>query len=172
MSTLVVFDSTFGNTEVVARAIAEVLATASPVRTLRVDTLEPWHLEEIDLLVVGAPTRSGRPSPAVRGWLAGLPPGRLLDVEVAAFDTRSDPSRARLPFARLLARWLGPASTKLERALVGLGGAVAAPAEGFVLEAVTGPLREGETDRARAWARALKERSSPRSLSLPPGKRR
>jgi hypothetical protein len=35
------------------------------------------------------------------------------------------------------------------------GGERAGPAAGFVVEDKEGPLREGETDRARAWARGL-----------------
>ena len=155
MSTLVVFDSTYGNTEVVARAIAEVLAQRSPVRTLRPEQFQPGHLEGVTLLVVGSPGRSPRPSPGILSWLAKLPFGSLHDVYVAAFDTRLDVSGGRRPVAALLGRWFGHPAARIERRLQFAGGSLASPAQGFVLEGPLGPLRDGETDRARAWARAF-----------------
>jgi flavodoxin len=154
---LVVFDSTFGNTEVVARAVAEALSTAGPVRTLRVAEVEPGHLDDISLLVVGSPTHTFRPSPGIVAWLARLPPGRLEGVLVAAFDTRRDPAAGN-PVTALLAGRLPSAAALVEGRLLRAGGARAGTAAGFVVEARVGPLRRGETDRARAWARALRER--------------
>jgi len=155
VSTLVVFDSTYGNTEIVARAIAEVLALRSPVRTLRPEQFQPGHLEGVTLLVVGSPGRSPRPSPGILSWLAKLQLGSLQDVRVAAFDTRLDVSGGRRPVAALLGRWFGYPAARIERRLLLAGGDLAAPAQGFVLEGPLGPPREGETDRARAWARAF-----------------
>ncbi len=155
MASLVVFDSYFGNTEVVARAVAEVLASAEPVRTLRVDQFESGHLHEVGLVVVGSPTRAFRPSPGIQAWLARLPPGHLEGVRVAAFDTRVDVTSSGNPLLSAMARWFGYAAPPIEKRLLQLGGSLAGPAEGFVVEDKMGPLREGETDRARAWARAL-----------------
>jgi flavodoxin len=155
MATLVVFDSFYGNTEIVARALAEVLAAAGPVRTLRVSEVEPGHLEGLALLVVGSPTRAFRPSPDIQAWLATLPSGRLQGVRVAAFDTRIDVDEIGNHLLRLLVRWFGYAAAPIERRLVRAGGTLAGPAEGFVVQDKTGPLRPRETDRARAWARSL-----------------
>ncbi len=150
---LVVFDTTYGNTEVAARAVAEVLARSGPVRTLRAADVKPGHLEGIALLVVGTPSRASRPSDAVRGWLAGLTLGQLDGVHVAAFDTRLDDERHRL--AAWWARRVGRAADAVLRRLEELGGEAASATDGYRLERGTGPLLEGETDRARAWAAAL-----------------
>ena len=155
MASLVVFDSYFGNTEIVARAVAEMLAAAGPVRTLRVEQFEPGHLHEVGLVVVGSPTRAFRPSPGIQAWLAKVPPGQLEGVRVAAFDTRVDVASSGNPLLSSMARWFGYAAPPIEKRLLQLGGSLAGPAEGFVVEDKMGPLREGETDRARAWARAL-----------------
>lgn len=155
MSALVVFDSTYGNTEIVARAIAEVLAQRSPVRTLRSEQFRSGHLEGMSLVVVGSPGRSPRPSPGILSWLARLPLGSLQDVRVAAFDTRLDVRGGGRPLAALLGRWFGYPAPRIERRLLLAGGTLAAPAQGFVLESPLGPPSEGETDRARAWARAF-----------------
>lgn len=150
---LVVFDTTYGNTEVAARAVAEVLARSGPIRTLRAADVKPGHLEGVTLLVVGTPSRASRPSDAVRGWLAGLRLGQLDGVAVAAFDTRLDDERHRL--AAWWARRVGRAADTVSSRLVELGGEVVAAPDGYRLERATGPLLEGETDRARAWAAAL-----------------
>ena len=155
MTSLVVFDSYFGNTEIVARAVAEMLAAAGPVRALRVNQVELGHLDEVTLVVVGSPTRAFRPSPGTQAWLAKLPPGRLEGVRVAAFDTRVDVTSTGNPLLSTMARWFGYAAPRVEKRLLQLGGSLAGPATGFVVEDKMGPLREGETDRARAWARAL-----------------
>ena len=153
MSALVVFDTTYGNTEMAARAVAEVLARYGPVRTLRAADVKPGHLEGVTLLVVGTPSRASRPSDAVRGWLAGIALGQLAGVHVAAFDTRLDDERHRL--AAWWARRVGRAADAVLARLEDLGGESASGADGYRLERATGPLLEGETDRARAWADTL-----------------
>ena len=153
MASLVVFDSTYGNTEIVARAISQALAAHGPVRTLRVNQVESGHLDGVTLVVVGSPTHAFRPSPGTQAWLANLPAGRLEGVRVAAFDTRVDVGGKPLP--SVMARWFGFAAPAIEKRLLRLGGNLAGPAEGFVVATKLGPLQDGETDRARAWARTL-----------------
>lgn len=155
MPALVVFESFFGNTEVVARAIAEALGAPHAARARRVDQLEPGDLANVDLLVVGSATRAFRPSPATQAWLRSLPPGRLEGVRVAAFDTRMDVAQVGNPLLSVLARLLGYAAEPIAKGLERAGGTPVGPPAGFVVEAKEGPLREGETDRARAWARTL-----------------
>lgn len=159
MSSLVVFDTTYGNTEMAARAVAEVLARRGPVRTLRAADVKPGHLEGVTLLVVGTPSRGSRPSDAVRGWLAGLTLGQLDGVRVVAFDTRLDDDRHRL--AAWWARRVGRAADAVLARLQDLGGEPVAATDGFRLERGIGPLLEGETNRARAWAGALVEAHEP-----------
>ena len=155
MPALVVFESFFGNTEVVARSIAEALGAPHAARARRVDELEPGDLADVDLLVVGSATRAFGPSPATQAWLKGLAPGRLEGVRVAAFDTRVDVAQVGNPLLTFLARRLGYAAEKIAKALARAGGVPVGTPAGFVVEGKQGPLREGETDRARAWARAL-----------------
>ncbi|MBW6456201.1 MAG: flavodoxin domain-containing protein [Trueperaceae bacterium] len=155
MTSLVVFESFFGNTEVVARAIAEALEAGGHARALRVSELEKHHLDGVQLLVVGSATRAFRPSPGTQAWLRTLPPGKLDGVRVAAFDTRVDVEKVGNRFLTFMVRLFGYAAEPIEKALARAGGEVAGPATGFIVEDKQGPLREGETDRARAWARAL-----------------
>jgi flavodoxin len=81
---LVIYDSVFGNTEKIAQAIAAALGTqAMPVSQADAD-----QLRDLDLLVVGSPTRGFRPTEGIAKLLNGLPKNHLASVRVAAFDTR------------------------------------------------------------------------------------
>jgi flavodoxin len=155
MKSLVVFDSLFGNTETVARAVAEALGAFGESRAVRVAEIEPWHLQGIELLVVGSPTQKFRPTAATQGWLRGLPPGALDGVRVAAFDTRIDVDSVGNRLLSTLVGWFGYAAEPIEKRLLRVGGAHAGPPAGFIVEDKQGPLREGESARARAWALEL-----------------
>ncbi len=64
MKALLIYDSVFGNTEKIARAIADGLAAQASVETLRPEQVDPEQLTGWDLLVVGSPTRGFRPTEA------------------------------------------------------------------------------------------------------------
>jgi flavodoxin len=67
MKALIVYDSVFGNTAKVAQAMAEALQTSAvPVSRVTADMLRG-----VDLLIVGSPTRSFRPTPAIsKFWVS------------------------------------------------------------------------------------------------------
>lgn len=154
MDTFVTYDSVFGNTEKIARAIADALG-ASPAR--RVTELRAAELQGAKLLIVGSPTRGFRPTPAVTTFLKGLPAGTLSGVRVAAFDTRmSATAMTKAPgILRFLARHFGFAAEKIAKRLQKAGGTLAAEPAWFGVEASKGPLTEGELERAAAWAGQL-----------------
>jgi len=146
MKALIVYDSVYGNTEKIARAIAEAITPSGEVKVLRVDEASPSELASIDLLVVGSPTHGGRPTPAVQGLINKVP--KLQGINVAAFDTRSQAK---------LARVFGNAAGRIARNLKGKGGVLIAPPEGFFVTGTKGPLKEGELERAAGWAKAILE---------------
>ena len=160
MKAIVVYESHWGNTAAIARAIAAGLGPGAAA----VSTQEASDavVTGADLLVAGAPVLGFRlpsdeflaslatnpgnsPTPAdfsgptLRSWLARLPAG---SGRAAAFETRL---------------WWSP------------GGATRAIADGleragyrsvdtphrFVVKGKYGPLRDGELERARLWGAAL-----------------
>jgi hypothetical protein len=163
MTVLVVFESMFGNTKVIANAVAEGLARHLPVQQVEVGAAPAVIGGEVDLLVVGGPTHAfglSRPGTrqsaaqqaedglvsagiGLREWLGALHKGSA-DVAVAAFDTRI--SRPRLP---------GSAASAADKRLRRLGFQSAAPPTSFYVEGTTGPLLDGEIERARRWGEAL-----------------
>jgi len=88
MKALVVYDSVYGNTEKIARAIGEALAPSGEVKIVRASEANPAALASIDLLIVGAPTQAGKPTLAVQEFLGKILANALKNIRVASFDTR------------------------------------------------------------------------------------
>jgi Flavodoxin domain len=162
MNAVVVYESHWGNTAAIARAVAEGLG--SEARALTTDEASTAAIEDADLIVAGAPVigfslasdkmrpnianDSGKaPSPpdlshpSMRSWLRRLPQGH---ARSAAFETRI---------------WWSPrgATGDIERGLRSAGHRPLAKAAKFVVEGSYGPLRDGELERARQWGAELKE---------------
>jgi flavodoxin I len=141
MKALVVYDSTYGNTEKIAQAIGEAIGG----QVLRVGEVNPADLKGFDLLIVGSPTHGGRPTPEVQDLLKALGPA-LKGVNVAAFDTRH------------VSKWtllFGYAAPRIARTLKRNGGKLLVPPEGFLVLGTEGPLKEGELERAAGWAKGI-----------------
>lgn len=144
MTTLVVYDSVYGNTQKVAEAIGAAIAT--DVRVVRANEASPSSLATGGLLVVGAPTQGGRPTPPIQEWLTKLPQESLKGVKVAAFDTR---------YSGRFVKVFGFAADKISEALAAKGGTPASPPQAFFVGGKKGPLKEGELERAAQWAKEL-----------------
>lgn len=170
MKAVVVYESHWGNTEAIARAIAEGIGPdAVPCTT---DEARPDLIAEADLVVAGAPvlgfslptermvesliSQSGAPPadvghPPLRTWLDSLPAGHALH---AAFETRI--------------RWSpGGATAAIAKAFEAAGYPSASDAQKFVVRGKFGPLREGELERARAWGAELAVAARGRTASVP-----
>ena len=163
MKAVVVYESLWGNTAAVARAIAEGIGPGARALSTAEATAEA--IAGADLVVAGAPVlgfklptdkmregalknpggRPPRPAdlshPALRSWLDALPAGR---GSSAAFDTE-----VRGPF--------GKAAPAIAAALEQAGYARIAEPTGFVVSGKFGPLRDGELDRARRWGAEMRE---------------
>jgi hypothetical protein len=161
MRSLVVYESWFGNTRRVAEEIAAALAHEGEVDLVTVDEPLP-PLEDVDLLVVGAPTHvhglsskrsregaltqgaHGEPGIGVSGWIDALPDGAGGPPAVA-FDTR----------AHMPAVLVGSAARGIARRLRDHGYRLAIEPQSFFVKGTPGPLEEGELDRASEWGRTL-----------------
>jgi flavodoxin len=168
MKALVVYESLFGNTEEVARAITRGLSLHSDVELFEVAQAPMVITEPLDLIVVGGPTHafsmtrpstredavkkgapSGSTAVGLREWLGHLRKGPHSEL-VATFDTRVVKVR-HLP---------GSAAKAAAKLVHELGYAAAAKAESFYVEDVSGPLLDGELDRAQAWGERLGGRAT------------
>ncbi|HEX2470013.1 MAG TPA: hypothetical protein VHK05_05440 [Candidatus Limnocylindrales bacterium] len=158
MHAVVVYESFWGNTAAVARAIADGMGPDAAAMTT--DDATPEVISAADLLVVGGPVvgfrlataavrdglarETGAPAPAdtthrsMRSWLEVLPPG---NAAVAAFETRF--------------RWspggaIGTITQEMERA-----GYRPIAKQKFLVTGKYGPLKSGELERARQWGAEL-----------------
>jgi len=172
MKATVVYESMYGNTHLIADAIAEGLRPVGEVRLGSVSEVPPGSLDDVDLLIVGGPTHvrgmsrtgtrraavetaakdadiSADPAadgPGLREWLGQLPD--RADGYSAAFDTRIDKPM-------LLT---GSAAKGIAKELRRHHREPLATPESFLVAGSGGPLREGEADRARQWAEGLADR--------------
>jgi hypothetical protein len=161
MRALVVYESLWGNTEKIARAIAHELEQAIDVEVVDSDHA-PSDLNGYDLVAIGGPTHAfsmsrpatregalrnnGAPHAPQRGlreWLEQLLPIPI-PVPAVAFDTRVE--LPRLP---------GSAAKAARHEMRSLGFDVTRKAESFRVHGYEGPLVDGELERAVAWARTL-----------------
>jgi hypothetical protein len=169
---VVVYESFFGNTESIARAIASGLRLED-VSASAVDVLDAQDVDLSDfaLVVVGGPTHafalsraSTREEAVARGgddryssgglreWLSGLP---VRDGEhlAATFDTRVSkvrhlPASAARSAAHLLRQ---RRFTLIDRPT------------GFVVQDVEGPLEMRQMERAISWGRSLAREAQART---------
>lgn len=170
MRALVVYESMYGNTHMVAISIAAGLRTTHDVTLVPVSRVTRELVAEADLLIAGGPThmhgmstagsrRSAAESarkqgsdltmdpdadgPGIRGWLGGLDSGSGLAV---AFDTR----------LRGLPLVTGRASQGISKLLQRHGYRMLAAPESFLVSKQN-VLLGGEAARASAWAATIGE---------------
>ncbi len=155
MKALVIYDSVFGNTEKIAQAMGQALASEGDAEAARVGDVKPEHLTELDALLVGSPTRAFSPTPATKDFLKGLAPNSLNGVKVAAFDTRIAVEETGPAILKFLVKIFGYAAKPIANRLTKKGGTLIMEPEGFFVQDTEGPLREGELERAADWAKQI-----------------
>ena len=152
---MVLFDSYFGNTELIARAVMRGLSTHHQTEAMRLKDLGVSLPEGVDILVVGSPTRAFRPSPEMQAFLRKIPSERASRLHVASFDTRIRPENVKSGFVRFMMKCFGYAARPMLKTLEQKGAKVMAPAAGFAVNNTEGPLADGELERARLWGEQL-----------------
>jgi flavodoxin len=157
MKTLIVYDSAYGNTEQIARAVGH--AVGDEVRVALAGEVDAGDLKDYELVIVGSPTQGGRPTPLVKAFLQRIPAGSLKDTGVTAFDTRID-SAAQGFMLRTFMGALGYAAGRIARQLESKGGRLVTQPKGFFVEDKEGPLRSGEIERASAWGATIVQASA------------
>jgi flavodoxin len=145
MNALIIYDSTFGNTQQIAKAIARELEEHGDVQLHPVQEVGMPGLREFDLLLLGCPTQNLGVSPAIDTFLTAISPGTLHGMMAAAFDTRY----------RMAEASSGSAAWVIADQLQEAGASLISSPESFFVAAEKGPLEDGELDRAEQWAHDL-----------------
>jgi hypothetical protein len=168
MNVIVVYESMFGNTRLIAEAISRGLQVRHGVSLLRVGEAPAVLDSSVDALVVGAPTHAQglstldtrieatawaadperelvlEPRTELRGvreWLAALP---ALPPYCTAFDTRADALRV----------FTGAASSAISRQLRRRGTRPLLRPQSFIVTKIN-RLKPDEVVRAENWAEEL-----------------
>ena len=165
MKALVVYESMFGNTAHIARAIGSGLVERGVVVTIaRVDAVDADEVAGADLLIVGGPTHAhglsnastresarqdehetyeGPVGPGLREWMDTLPAGAARAA--AAFDTRIGGAP----------RWLtGSAAKHVDERLEKCGYRLVVEPESFLVTRHN-ELVDDEIERATTWGSSV-----------------
>ncbi len=154
MKALIVYESFFGNTEKIARAIGAGLQEAGRCEVVQVTAVAEVTdaaVQEAELIVVGSATRAFNPSPATASFIKSVPQAAVAGTKFAAFDTRVDIGTITSKFLLTLMRWFGYAAEKIDKKLTAKGAVRVAPPAWFCVTDSEGPLKAGEEERARGW---------------------
>ena len=167
---LVIYESVYGNTHLIANAIAGGLRTSVETTLVPVCEVDSELLDQVDLIIVGGPTHvhgmsrastrkaaveaAGKPGSVLaldidperqqqglRDWFDAL---SGLDMRAAAFDTRLDAPAA----------FTGRASKGIARELRHHGATMVSTPQSFLVTKDNQLLRH-EEDRAREWGAQL-----------------
>ncbi len=131
---LVVYDSVYGNTEKVAKALAKGLGDSGvDVDTLRADMVKFDEVSKYDLLVVGGPVHAWNVTKPIKAFLERLKTVEGLSGKKAfAYDTKMNKSSLA-----------GSVGGKIEGNLKGLGLMIVKSHVTAVVKGMEGPLEEG-----------------------------
>ena len=145
MKTLVLYDSMYGNTERIAKAMTKALEEFGPANALRVDHAQLNDMGGVGLLMIGCPTQAWQLTPATRTFIKLILNDVPAQFAVACFDTRLNKPK-----------WLtGSAADGIAKQVKKIHVAQILPPESFLVASKEGPLVQGELERAVAWARDL-----------------
>ena len=131
---LVIYDSVYGNTEKIARALAKGLGeNRVEVDTLKADAVKFDELGKYDLFVVGGPVHAWNVTKPIKTFLEKLNTVSGLSGKKAfAFDTKMSKSGLA-----------GSAGGKIEASLKNMGLIIVKPHATGVVKGNEGPLEEG-----------------------------
>lgn len=130
-------------TEKVAKTIAEAIEeNGVDVECQLYKNIKPEAVKDYDCLIVGSPTMAWKPTKEIMQFLANLPSESLRGKLGAAFDTQ------------IQMRISGNATKTIEAKLGELGFKLISPPLISYVEGKTDryQMKEGELDKARAWA--------------------
>jgi len=152
MKGIVVYDTSYGNTRKIAETIAETLRESGiEVDLFDVKDVKKLSAKDYNFLVLGSPTRFGTMSFAIRSFLGKVKSEEWMNTPFTAFDTENPENieRARIENKE----W--SAAEKISEKLRDKKMNQLLPVLKAVVLGQKGPLKEGEIDRTKDYARQL-----------------
>lgn len=147
MKAIVIFDSKFGNTEKVARALALGLGDGGvEAECLRFDQVPLDRVKTSDIVAIGGPTQNRKVSAPLERWLEGLSSSDLAGKRGFAFDTR------------YRSRFAGSAAQGIQDRMEALQMRVVLPSASAIVLGNHGPLEPGSEEAFRRTGTDLAKR--------------
>lgn len=156
MKTLIIYDSVFGNTEIIAKAIYEGFDNKEEINICKPDGFTTGLLKDVRLLIIGSPTRGFRPTKPITDLIESLDANSLKGLTVSAFDTRVKLESIKSGALRLFVKMGGYADKTIIKLLEKKGASTIIPSVGFFVSDQQGPLCDGEVERATNWAKEFR----------------
>lgn len=152
MKGIVVYDTSYGNTKTIAETIAETLKESGiEVDLFDVKNVKKLSAKDYDFLVLGSPTRFGTMSFAIRGFLGKVKSDEWVNKPFAAFDTENPENIEKARAEKK--EW--SAAKKISEKLRDKKMNELLPVLKAAVFGQKGPLKEGEIDRTKNYAREL-----------------
>lgn len=144
MKVLIICDSNYGNTMLIAKEIAKNIDNDAKVVTVK--EFSGSDLKGIDLLIFGSPIVGWRPTETATKLLNSLAGKLPKELKFSTFDTR----------VKLFIH--GDAKEKIANMLRDAGAKQIFEPQAFYVKGKTGPLFEGELKKAASWAKLIKSK--------------
>jgi menaquinone-dependent protoporphyrinogen IX oxidase len=156
MKGMVVYDTSYGNTKTIAETIVETLKESGiEIDLFDVKGVKKVSAKDYDFLVLGSPTRFGTMSFAIRGFLGKVNSEEWMNKPFIAFDTENPENMEKKEWSaaeKIAAKLM---DKKMNQLLPGLKAAVLGQ---------KGPLKEGEIERTKDYAREIANRLKPEKV--------
>ena len=147
MKGIVVYDTSHGNTKKIAETIAETLKESGiEVDLFDVKNVKKLNAEDYNFLVLGSPTRFGTMSFSIRSFLGKVKNEEWMNKPFIAFDTENPEN---------VEKKQGSAAEKIAEKLIEKKMNQLLPGLKALVFEMKGPLKEGEIERTKDYAREL-----------------
>lgn len=155
MNIYIIYDSFFGNTEKISRIISDHLSENHKVKIFKAEEIETRDLKDVDLLIIGSPTRAFEPTKSIITFIKKFKIGDLKKIKIALFDTRLDIKAVNNRLLTFLVKYRGYACTTMERLFLKKEANIIGEPRGFFVLESEGSIEDGEDDRVRLWVNTL-----------------
>jgi len=132
MKAIVIYDTKFGNTEKIAKALVSGIEEHGiETDCIKVEDVEIDRLAEYELLIIGGPTHNRKASKPMEKFLGTLESVDIRGKRAFAFDTKRE------------RRFAGSAAKNIEKRLKSLGLSIIRPYSSAIVKGRERPLEEG-----------------------------
>lgn len=153
MKKLVIYDSYFGNTAVIAETIAKEL----DCQHIKVHAFKTEMVNDFDCIIVGSPTRAFSATKEIKQLLKKI---SNTDVKLALFDTRIHITEETPKPLKMMVNKFGYATDTMEKIVMKKGMNLCSESGKFYVLDSEGPLDEQSIQGAINWVKSIKEKNN------------